>query len=230
MEDVTPSVAIVNYGLGNLFSVRQACAHAGMEPAITSSPDEILSARAVVIPGVGSCGDAIDSLQRLVLVPVLREVVAAGTPLIGICLGAQLLLEESEEFGRHEGLGVIPGRVVSLRGSLGSGDSLKVPHVGWNRVHRLPRAGDGQPWRGTLLEDQQDGAFMYFVHSFILQPRDEEVIIAASHYGELEFCSGMAWRNVTALQFHPERSGLPGLRIYQRLADRIRETAVSQES
>lgn len=215
-----PTVAIVDYGLGNLFSVKQACEHAGLEAEVTSTAAQILGAAAVILPGVGAFGNAMDALRRLDLVTVIQEVSTGDKPLLGICLGAQLLLEESEEFGAHRGLGVLKGRVVSL-GSPRAGDRrLKVPQVGWNRV-RWPREAHDDPWHGTLLQGQANGEFMYFVHSFILRPEDMGVVLSTSSYGHVDFCSAVAWGNVTAFQFHPERSGPQGLRVYDRLAERI---------
>lgn len=221
-EGLETPVVIVDYGLGNLFSVAQACVHAGLRPHITTSAKEIEDAKAVIIPGVGAFGDAMDTLVRLDLVSVLRDVAESETPVLGICLGAQLLLEESEEFGTHKGLGIIPGQVASLGKPLEGDRVLKVPHVGWNRVRRSLAPGAAGSWSNTLLEGQDDGTFMYFVHSYVMKPETDEVVLSVSDYGDMEFCSGMAWGNVTALQFHPERSGPDGLRIYQRLAERIR--------
>ncbi len=221
-EDHTAQVAIVDYGLGNLFSVAQACAYAGLQPHITASPREIEKAKGVIIPGVGAFGNAMETLARLDLVSVLRDVATSDAPLLGICLGAQLLLDESEEFGAHVGLGIIPGRVSSLGKPHEGTRILKVPQVGWNRVRKSATPGAINSWSDSLLDGQDDGTFMYFVHSYVMKPENDAVVLSVSNYGDVEFCSGMAWGNVTALQFHPERSGPDGLRIYQRLAERIR--------
>lgn len=213
-------VAIVDYGRGNLFSVAQACLSVGLDPHITDSAKEIGDAAAVIIPGVGAFGDAMDTLNRLDLVGVLRAVADSETPLLGICLGAQLLLQESEEFGTHAGLGIVPGRVSSF-GRPQEGDrALKIPHVGWNRITRSEHARPDS-WVGTLLEGQNDGTFMYFVHSYMMQPENDDFVLSLATYGDVAFCSGLVKGNVTALQFHPERSGRDGLQIYQRLAESI---------
>ena len=218
-----PKVAIVDYGVGNLFSVEQACTHAGMKALITSSADEIAAADAVILPGVGAFGRAMANLEQLGLADVLREVGARARPLIGICLGAQLLMDESEEFGHYEGLGIIPGRVVHLGSPREGSRRLKVPHVGWNRIHSTGRAQSGDPWGEALLRDLPDGEFMYFVHSFILRPDEQAVATSVTRYGDVEFCSSLAKENVIGFQFHPERSGPRGLQIYARLAERIRD-------
>ncbi len=214
-------VAIVDYGRGNLFSVAQACLHVGLDPHITGSPKEIEGAAAVIIPGVGAFGDAMDTLARLDLVGVLRTVASSETPLLGICLGAQLLFEESEEFGTHKGLGIVPGHVVPFDRPREGNRALKVPHVGWNRISRSSSAS-ANSWDETLLAGQGDDAFMYFVHSYIMQPESDDIVLSLSTYGDVKFCSGLVSGKVTAFQFHPERSGPEGLRIYQRLAENIR--------
>lgn len=209
-------VAIVDYGLGNLFSVEQACRAVGLSALITSERSVIERADAVILPGVGAFGDAMDTLRGLDLVEVLRDTAAAGTPFVGICLGVQLLMSESLEFGRHKGLGLIPGEVVPVTGTRDNGTRLKVPHVGWNRItaHGGPAE---ERWLGTPLEGTRDGAFMYFVHSYVVVPEDAGVVLSTTRYGSMEFCSSLRSGNVFACQFHPERSGAPGLGIYAGL-------------
>jgi glutamine amidotransferase len=218
-----PRVAIVDYGMGNLFSVRQACEHAGLNVRITSARDEIESADAVILPGIGAFGDAMATLSRLDLVGVLRDVAASGKPLVGVCLGLQLLMTESLEFGLHKGLGIIEGQVVKFDNPLEGERKLKVPQVGWNSVHRARRAGvgDNRAWDDSPLAEIKDGEFMYFVHSYIVQPEDENVILTVSRYGQIEFCSSIHSHNIFACQFHPERSGSEGLKIYRNLASHI---------
>jgi glutamine amidotransferase len=232
MRSAAPKVAIVDYSLGNLFSVQQACARVGLEGIITSSKDEILAAAAVILPGVGAFGDAMDNLRRLDLVSPLRDLAQSDTPLVGICLGQQLLMSESFEFGRHRGLGIFEGQVVRFDQPRAAGGILKVPQVGWNRIHvpgnRRAHAAtlagtDG--WNGSPLTGLADGAFMYFVHSFYVQPADAGVVLATTRYGHLEFCSSLCRRNVAAFQFHPERSGQDGMRIYRNIASQLQTPA-----
>jgi len=228
MQAIT--AAIVDYGLGNLFSVKHACAYAGMQGIITADKDEIKAADVVILPGIGAFGDAMTALHKLDLVGLLQDMAADNRLMLGVCLGLQLLMGESHEFGIHEGLGIIPGAVVRFRKpvtTFGVGEnqtirSLKVPQIGWNRICQ-PAPG---AWDNTPLAGLPDGAYMYFVHSFYAQPADPSVVMATSNYGGIEFCSALRYRNVFACQFHPERSGPPGLHIYQNIrtiASTIRE-------
>ena len=208
-------VAIVDYGLGNLFSVAQACRSVGLASTITNDRRTIDQADAVILPGVGAFGDAMQTLQRLDLVGVLRDTPARGVPLIGICLGVQLLMSESQEFGRHQGLGLIEGEVIRLDNPQERGRRLKVPQVGWNRIH--PSGGGTERWSGTPLDGLHDGEFMYFVHSFVVVPEDRSVVRSTTTYGDVEFCSSVSSGPIFACQFHPERSGARGLQVYENL-------------
>lgn len=218
-----PRVAIVDYGMGNLFSVRQACEHAGLNVSITAARAEILNADAVILPGIGAFGDAMATLSKLDLVGVLKDVAASGKALVGVCLGLQLLMTESLEFGLHKGLGIIEGQVVPFDNPVESSRKLKVPQVGWNSVHRIGGNGNGeaQAWENSPLAEIADGEFMYFVHSYIVQPENQDVILSVSRYGQIEFCSSIHSQNIFACQFHPERSGTEGLKIYRNLASHI---------
>jgi glutamine amidotransferase len=208
-------VVIVDCGVGNLFSVRSACEFAGLDATVTSDAGDVYRARAVILPGVGAFGEAMATLRRLGLADALRDVAQSGTPIVGICLGMQLLMSESEEFGPHEGLGIVRGRVVRL--SPGSGPSaVKVPHVCWSRLEAVRQSDD--PWSDTLLDGLPDGTFMYFVHSFVVQPEDKTIALATSRYGANNFCSVLQQGNVFACQCHPERSGPNGLKVYHNLA------------
>ena len=215
------SAAIVDYGLGNLYSVGQACATAGMRPLITADKAQIAAAATVILPGVGAFGDAIAHLHRLDLVQPLVDIAAAGKPLVGICLGMQLLMRESYEFGSHKGLGLIEGEVIPFeRGAEGA----KVPQVGWNRIYP---GKDG--WSDSPLEKVAAGEYMYFVHSYYTAPERTDLVLAHSRYAGIEFCAGLRYGNVHAYQFHPERSGSAGLKIYARLAQMLRGAGESKE-
>ncbi len=211
-------VAIVDFGMGNLFSVQRACEHVGLPSIVTSSADELLASQAAILPGVGAFGDAMATLSRRGLVEALRELIQSGKPFMGICLGMQLLMSESEEFGRHRGLAAIEGDVVRLRDPRPGSRPLKVPQVGWNRIMKPP----GRSWAGTCLEALPEGAFMYFVHSFHVRPAHDEIVLATTQYGSLEFCSSLQRGNLFACQFHPERSGPMGLRLYAAFAAQVR--------
>jgi glutamine amidotransferase len=211
-------VTIVDYGLGNLHSVQQACAHAGLRAVISSSARDILTADAVILPGVGAYGDAMRILRERDLIAVIQEVAASPRFLLGICLGMQLLMTESEEFGLHQGLGIIEGRVVKFKQPKKGDQALKVPHIGWNAIHRVPSAAGADPWTRTILAGLADGETMYFVHSYIVQPQNPRVTLSTSTYGEAPFCSALQHGNVFACQFHPERSGPRGLAVYHNLA------------
>jgi len=228
-DPIKVRVSIVDYGMGNLFSVKQACERAGLAAVITSSPLDVMQAEAVILPGVGAFADAIATLTRLDLVQPLLDFAESGKPLVGICLGMQLLMTESYEFGRHQGLGLIDGEVVLLQGSTDGGRNLKVPQVGWNRIYPSSQmvllddpGPDRCPWPGTLLQGLEGGTFMYFVHSYFPRPSDPAVVLTITRYGQNEFCSTLKCGNIFATQFHPERSGPQGLLIYRNLANLAR--------
>jgi glutamine amidotransferase len=226
MTEQKVRAAIVDHGLGNLFSVQLACARAGMDAHLTTSPREVSEADVVLLPGVGAFGDAIDALHRLDLVEPLRDVARSGRVLVGICLGLQLLMRESREFGAHRGLGLVEGDVVPFENAvleLGEGEKrhprrLKVPQIGWNTIERRAPAGSPPPrWEGTPLQGVPEGAHMYFVHSFYVRPENPGLTLTTSTYGGIPFCSGLRFENVFAFQFHPERSGPVGLRVYENI-------------
>ena len=207
-------IAIVDYGMGNLRSVEKAIALAGVATVVTSDPAKILGARGVVLPGVGAFGACMENLESRRLAATMREAVSSGKPFLGICLGLQLLFEESEEFGPVPGLGILPGRVVRFGGR--ELDGLKIPQMGWNRlrIHR-PVAE---------LGGIDDGAYVYFVHSYYVVPADPALIAASTEYG-VEFAAAIAWNNVFACQFHPEKSQAVGLRILENFVARVRASA-----
>jgi glutamine amidotransferase len=191
-------IAIVDYGMGNLRSVEKAIARTGAAVCVTSDPRQILDADGVVLPGVGE------------LVEPVCAAVRSGKPFLGICLGLQLLFEESEEFGPIRGLGILPGRVVRFAGS--ALDGLKIPQMGWNRLSVRRSVPE--------LAGIEDGAYVYFVHSYYVVPTEPDLTVASTHYG-LEFAAAIAWKNVFACQFHPEKSQSVGLRLLANFAARV---------
>ncbi|HKQ13577.1 MAG TPA: imidazole glycerol phosphate synthase subunit HisH [Steroidobacteraceae bacterium] len=207
-----PEVIVIDYGVGNLLSVRRGFEHVGATVTVTGDRERILSGPRVVLPGVGAFGNAMRMLHELQLEPVIRQLVARGTPLFGICLGMQLLLDESEEFGTTAGLGLIRGRVTPIPQRALDGAPLKIPHIGWNA---LQASGDAS-WDTTVLADTRPGAEMYFVHSYMATPEDSAHRLADCAYGGHRIPAVIGLENVSGCQFHPEKSGELGLQILRR--------------
>lgn len=208
----TPEVIVIDYGVGNLLSVRRGLEYCGGTVNLTGDPDLILAGQRVVLPGVGAFGNAMQILHELKLVPVIREVASRGTPFFGICLGMQLLLDESEEFGTTAGLGLIPGQVRAIPSQSTTGEPLKIPHIGWNGLEPSGQSS----WDGTLLADNHPSDAMYFVHSFMASPLDGAHRLADCIYGGHRIPAVISKDNVAGCQFHPEKSGELGLRILRR--------------
>lgn len=193
-------IAIVDYGMGNLRSVSKAFEAVGHQAMVTRDTAAIQSASHVVLPGVGAFGDCMSNLRQYGLIEPIQTAIQSGKPFLGICLGFQLLFTESEEFGRHEGLDIFPGKVRAFSRD----QPLKVPHMGWNQVHiRRPC---------PLFEGIVDGTHWYFVHSFFVEPADKEITATTTMYG-IPFTSSIWKDNVVACQFHPEKSQSSGLRL-----------------
>ena len=202
-------IAIVDYGVGNLRSVQKALERVGAAAMVTGSPEMLDLAQGIVLPGVGAFGDGMDHLHvRGLVAPVLRQV-DRGKPLLGICLGMQLLFDESEEMGHHRGLGLLPGRVVRFPDG-----ELKVPHIGWNQL-RLAE-GLGQKAEGRLLEGIPDGAYAYFAHSYYPVVEEPSDVLATTEYG-VEFASVVGRGKIWGAQFHPEKSQEVGLQLLENL-------------
>ncbi len=192
-------IAIIDYGAGNLRSVANAIAKLGHQSMVTSNPDDVLEAAAVVLPGVGAAGDIMSSLQATGMIGPIRQIIAEGRPFFCICIGLQILFTSTEEDGGHECLGILPGRVKKLPAK------LKIPHMGWNQVKQ--RAAH------SIFEGIPDEANFYFVHSYYVEPDDKSLVAADTEYG-LPFCSVVASGNLIGTQFHPEKSGEFGLKMY----------------
>ena len=206
------TVAIIDYGMCNLFSVNQACLTVGLNPRITCNKEELLAADAIILPGVGAFGEAMENIRRLDLVEPIKDFLASGRQFMGICLGMQLLFSESEEFGRHTGLNVIEGNVRKF----GENNStrVKIPQIGWNQI--LPPSEDS--WVKSPLRDLISGSYMYFVHSYYVEPAQKSDILSYTQYHSTEYCSSVMRSNVFATQYHPEKSGEKGLTIYRNWA------------
>lgn len=209
----SPRIAIVDYGMGNLLSVRRAFEHCGATVTVTPDPDAVRSADKVVLPGVGAFSNGMSELRRLGLDAALQDVAQNGTPLLGICLGMQMLLDESEEFGVTSGLGLIPGRVIPVPRLSAEGRQHKIPHIGWNALV-LPDSLE--TWNGGPLRDLIPGDAVYFVHSFMAQPADSTHLIANCLYDGIPVSAAILRNNVFGCQFHPEKSGAVGLTILRR--------------
>jgi imidazole glycerol-phosphate synthase subunit HisH len=208
-----PEVAVIDYGLGNLLSVRRGLEHCGATVTVTSDPDTILSAPRVVLPGVGAFAHGMAELCSRGLDTIVSKVAAQGSILLGICLGMQMLLDESEEFGKTKGLGIIPGRVISISTTTGNSFSQKIPHIGWNNLV-LPQGFED--WEGGLLQEVNPGESVYFVHSFMAIPNNPKYCIANCLYGGVSVPATIGRDNIYGCQFHPEKSGEVGLKILHR--------------
>ncbi len=208
-----PTVAIVDYGMGNLYSVKKVCDYVGLSAEITSDKRTVVEADGIILPGVGAFGVAMETLGRHDLVEPMKESIFLGKPFLGICLGMQLLMSESEEFGNHEGLGIFNGNVIQFPHVNDAGERVKVPQVGWNTI-ACPRGS----WSTSLLDGVPSGSYMYFVHSFRVVPAQDDIIATTSVYEGISYASGIAKENVIAFQFHPEKSGVKGIQIYKNFS------------
>jgi imidazole glycerol-phosphate synthase subunit HisH len=205
---------IIDYGIGNLRSVQKAFEAVGAEVSRSDDPDIIRSAEKLVLPGVGAFGSCMTALKERKLVEPILDAVDAGTPLLGVCVGMQMLFEESDEKGRHAGLGILEGKVTRFPTdmSLEDGRPLKVPHMGWNRLEARTDS--------ALLDGITDDAYVYFVHSYHAVPSDVHVTAASAHYG-IDFPAVVARNSVCGVQFHPEKSQHAGLTILRNFVERF---------
>jgi glutamine amidotransferase len=211
------AIGVVDYGMGNLRSVGKALESLGFRTVVSGSAAELARCRGIVLPGVGAFRDCMLNLERQGLLPLLSDVLASGRPFLGICLGLQVLFEESEEFGRHAGIGFFPGRVVRFPAAMRAhGSPLKVPHMGWNRVDFTM---DHPALRGI-----PSGSWFYFVHSYYVVPRDASVAAGRTSYG-VDFASAVGKGNLLAVQFHPEKSQAAGLAVLSNFGRICRDAA-----
>ncbi len=208
-------VIIVDYKLGNLFSVNQALINIGLDVKISFNPADIEQADALVLPGVGAFKDAMQNLTNLDLKEPIKKFIKSGKPFLGICLGLQLLFTESEEFGSSEGLDVISGKVKRFANRTNSGELQKVPQISWNSISKASKTG----WQNTPLMHLDDEEDVYFVHSFYVDPADEKIVLSKTTYGDLTYVSSILKGNIFACQFHPEKSAEEGLKIYRTWAE-----------
>lgn len=202
-------IGIIDYGMGNLRSVQKALERLERPVRILTTPEELEACHGVILPGVGAFRDAIGELRGQGFDEAIRDFAASGRPLLGICLGLQLLFDRSQEDGLHEGLGLIPGDVVRFQPEPG----LKIPHMGWNQLH--------EQRHHELLAGCGTEPYVYFVHSYFVRPVDGDAIVATSRHGHQEFAAVVAQANVMATQFHPEKSQRIGLRLLENFANLI---------
>jgi glutamine amidotransferase len=212
MDSNLKNVVIIDYQLGNLFSVKQVCDTVGINAKISSNRQEILNAEALILPGVGAFIEAMNNLKKFGLDTAIQIKVKGGTPIFGICLGQQLLFTESEEFGAGKGLDLISGLIKRFPETIDE-RKVKVPHIAWNTIFKL-----NQEWSISALCDLNNNDFMYFIHSYYVKPSDESCILTLTNYDGIEFCSSILKNNIFATQFHPEKSADKGISIYKNWA------------
>ena len=205
-------VIIIDYKLGNLFSVNQACKTLGITSIVSSKKSDLYTADGIILPGVGAFNEAMDNLKRLDLINAIKEKVSEGTPIFGICLGLQLLFDKSEEFGNFDGLSLVSGKIKKFP-NIFLNKKLKVPHVSWNNLDLNEEVVNTSPLK--LLNNKD---YMYFIHSYYVVPVNKNIILSTTNYSGITFCSSIHNNNIFATQFHPEKSADKGLEIYNQWA------------
>jgi glutamine amidotransferase len=200
-------IAILDYGIGNVKSIFNALDKINVAAVLTADKDKILNADGLILPGVGAFAQGMENLAKANLPEVIKEFVSTGKPFLGICLGMQMLMGESEEFGTYKGLGLIPGKVKKI--TFKNSSSAKLPHVSWNELNS-PTLGR---WDSSILDKIPENADVYFVHSFVVKPENPNDLLANTNYNGEIFCSAVQRDNIYGVQFHPEKSGIIGLNI-----------------
>ncbi len=211
---MSKKVVIIDYALGNTFSVQQALANFGIEAELSDDKKKVENADAIILPGVGAFGEAMNNLEAKELIGPIKSFIERGKPFFGICLGMQLLFNQSEEFGSTNGLGIIPGKIKKFNFDE---KKIHIPQMGWNNIQE-PVAGN---WKNTALAEITNGEFMYFVHSYYADPDKKENVLCETEYAGLKYCSAVIHKNVFATQFHPEKSATEGLKIYKNWIEKI---------
>lgn len=214
---MNPKVAIVDYGMGNLFSINNACEFASLQSSITSDKKVISEADALILPGVGAFGDAMQSLEDSGLISPILDFIDSGKPFMGICLGMQLLFTESEEFGTHKGLGLIKGNIVRFPSHTPDKKIVRVPQIQWNQIYK----NDEELWDKSPLKFLNEGEYMHFVHSYYAIPEDPQTTLSLSYYEGIKYTSAVQKANITGFQYHPEKSGENGITVYKNWANYI---------
>lgn len=211
-------VAIIDYQMSNLYSVSHACDYVGLNASITSDKNKLMEADIAILPGMGAFGDAMKNLKKLELIDAIKSFVKTGRPFFGVCLGLQLIFSESEEFGHHQGLDLVKGKVVSFNTLKQKDQILKVPQIGWNKIYHPEYK---KIWKKIPFKGLSNNEFMYFVHSYVVVPEDLRLSTSLTNYEGIEYCSSIKSGNIFATQFHPEKSGPKGLMIYKNLASNL---------
>jgi glutamine amidotransferase len=210
-------VAIIDCGIGNLFSVKKACEYVGLDSIITSDKNDILNSDAIILPGVGAFGNAMKNLQNKDIIETIKQFSKSGKYIMGVCLGMQLLMDYSEEFGKQNGLGLIKGGCKKFDFC----NNVKVPQISWNKVFSPNK--DGNFCGDSPLSKINNGTYMYFVHSFYVEPLDNNNILSKTCYNNFEYCSSVRKDNIFGFQFHPEKSGRNGLLLYDNFKNLIKK-------
>ena len=210
------TAAVIDYGVVNIKNVLRSLEYVGVCAKRSEDPDRILNSDAIILPGVGAFASGMSELQKLGMDDAIKNFTRTGRPVLGICLGMQLLLDVSYEFGQHQGLGLIPGSVIPVPTAISKGKKRKVPHIGWNAL-KYPFGR--RNWNDSCLDQTPLGTFCYFVHSYMAIPSNKEHVFSESNYDGVKIVSAIRKDNITGLQFHPERSGPAGLQILRRFAE-----------
>ena len=209
-------IVVIDYGVGNLLSVKRGLEYCGVKAIITSKPEDIINATKIILPGVGAFKNAMQSLESLGLVKVIQEVANRKIDLLGICLGMQLLLDESNEFGLTKGLGLIPGRVVAIPLKNNEGIINKIPHIGWSKLINPEENSD---WNEGILKTIESGDSFYFIHSYMALTNNNKYTIAHCLYGSEKIPAVIQRNRIIGCQFHPEKSGEVGLKILREFCE-----------
>jgi imidazole glycerol-phosphate synthase subunit HisH len=212
------SVVIIDYGVGNLLSVIRGVEVCGARPIVTNCPDKISNAERLILPGVGAFSDGMKGLSNKGLVEPINDYLKRERPFLGICLGMQMILDESHEFGIHKGLGLIPGKVLSISNKTSDVQNCKIPHIGWNSIRPNKKIRN---WQNTILKNTEEGGFVYFVHSYFALPDNEENILATCNYAGIDMCAVINNNNIYGCQFHPEKSGAVGISILNTFCNEL---------
>tara|TARA_Y100001958_G_C21168041_1_gene500392 strand:+ start:547 stop:1194 length:648 start_codon:yes stop_codon:yes gene_type:complete len=205
-------VGIIDYGLGNIYSVNKACEFIGLKSVVISKKTDLKNVDAIILPGVGAFGNAMENLKKLDIIDSIKKEVNNGKPILGICLGMQLLMQSSDEFGHHKGIGLINGDVIKFPEK--DDQNLKIPQIQWNKININPSSGN-------LLKGIPNDTYFYFLHSFFVRTKNFHIITATAEYKKIKYCCVIEHDNIFATQFHPEKSTNQGIKILNNFKNYI---------